>query len=156
MKTVSEGADVTSLLYNQSLIACHSVVSCVCRGLPAGWGEPCFDKIEATLAHAMLSIPATKVRAQSITLPPTHTWCQGFEIGSGFGGARMRGSAHNDRFVRKADGQLGTATNNSGGVQGGAPPSTFCLYLGQSVMCVAFRFHALRLRTCVRGVCVCV
>ena len=44
---------------------------------------------------------------------------KGFEIGSGFSGARMRGSAHNDRFVKKADGMIGTATNNSGGIQGG-------------------------------------
>ncbi len=78
------------------------VVSCVCRGVPAGWGEPIFDKAEARLAQAMLSIPATK----------------GFEIGSGFAGARMTGSAHNDRFVQK-DGRLGTLTNFSGGVQGG-------------------------------------
>ncbi len=78
------------------------VVSCVCRGVPAGWGEPVFDKLEARLAQAMLSLPATK----------------GFEIGSGFAGARMRGSAHNDPFVRK-DGRLGTSTNHSGGVQGG-------------------------------------
>lgn len=79
------------------------VVSCIVRGVPAGWGEPCFDKIEALLAHAMLSIPATK----------------GFEIGSGFAGTRMRGSAHNDAFISK-DGKIsGTRTNNSGGVQGG-------------------------------------
>lgn len=78
------------------------VVSCVCRGVPAGWGEPVFGKLEARLAQAMLSLPATK----------------GFDIGSGFAGARMRGSAHNDPFVRK-DGGLGTATNRSGGVQGG-------------------------------------
>jgi chorismate synthase len=78
------------------------VVSCVCRGVPAGWGEPVFDKLEARLAQAMLSLPATK----------------GFEIGSGFAGARLRGSAHNDPFVAKP-GRLGTATNRSGGVQGG-------------------------------------
>jgi chorismate synthase len=78
------------------------VVSCVCRGLPAGWGEPVFDKLEAVLARAMMSIPASK----------------GFEIGSGFAGARMRGSAHNDPFVARG-GTLGTASNRSGGVQGG-------------------------------------
>lgn len=78
------------------------IISCVCRGVPAGWGEPVFDKLEAMLAHAMLSLPATK----------------GFDIGSGFGAATMRGWAHNDRFVRK-DGRLGTVTNNSGGIQGG-------------------------------------
>ena len=79
------------------------VVTCVARNIPAGFGEPVFDKFEAKLAQAMLSIPATK----------------GFEIGSGFAGARQRGSAHNDMFYKKADGALGTRTNNSGGVQGG-------------------------------------
>jgi chorismate synthase len=77
-------------------------VTCVCSGLPAGLGEPVFDKLEAALAHAMLSIPAVK----------------GFEIGSGFAGTRMRGSQHNDLFVRKGD-RLGTVTNYSGGIQGG-------------------------------------
>eukprot|EP00912_Choanoflagellata_sp_UC4_P002034 UC4_evm4s1299 len=78
------------------------VVTCVCRGVPAGWGEPCFDKLEAILAHAMLSIPATK----------------GFEFGSGFSGTKAKGSEHNDPFVKK-EGRMGTTTNNSGGVQGG-------------------------------------
>jgi chorismate synthase len=78
------------------------IVTCVCRGMPAGWGEPVFDKMEAKLAQAMLSLPATK----------------GFEIGSGFAGTRGRGSEHNDAFVWKGD-HLGTATNRSGGVQGG-------------------------------------
>eukprot|EP00045_Choanoeca_perplexa_P007751 m.71252 g.71252 ORF g.71252 m.71252 type:complete len:436 (-) comp14201_c0_seq2:808-2115(-) len=78
------------------------VVTCVCRNVPAGWGEPCFDKLEGKLAHAMLSIPATK----------------GFEIGSGFQGVAMRGSKHNDPFVAKGS-RLGTTTNNSGGIQGG-------------------------------------
>ena len=77
-------------------------VRCVCRGVPAGWGEPVFDKLEAKLAQAMMSIPATK----------------GFEIGSGFAGTELLGSAHNDPFVDR-DGRLGTTTNNSGGVQGG-------------------------------------
>lgn len=78
------------------------VVTCVCRNVPVGLGEPIFDKLEASLAHAMLSIPATK----------------GFEIGSGFAGAKMRGSQHNDPFVQKKN-RLGTVTNNSGGIQGG-------------------------------------
>ena len=78
------------------------IISCVCRHVPAGLGEPVFDKMEACLAHAMLSIPATK----------------GFEIGSGFEGTRMSGSRHNDPFVKKED-RLGTVTNYSGGVQGG-------------------------------------
>ena len=77
-------------------------VACVCRNIPPGLGEPVFDKIEAKLAQAMLSIPATK----------------GFEIGSGFAGSRMLGSQHNDPFVLKGE-RLGTTTNFSGGVQGG-------------------------------------
>lgn len=78
------------------------VISCVCRNVPAGWGEPIFDKLEAKLAHAMLSLPATK----------------GFEFGSGFFGATQRGSQHNDPFIMR-QGRLGTLTNNSGGIQGG-------------------------------------
>jgi chorismate synthase len=77
-------------------------ITCVCRGLPAGWGEPVFDKLEALLAHAMMSLPASK----------------GFEVGSGFNGIRLRGSEHNDAFVAKGN-TLGTMTNNSGGIQGG-------------------------------------
>lgn len=78
------------------------VVSCVCRNVPVGWGEPVFDKFDAMLAHAMLSLPATK----------------GFEVGSGFAGTCLRGSQHNDPFVQKGD-RLGTVTNNAGGVLGG-------------------------------------
>jgi chorismate synthase len=78
------------------------VVSCVARGVPPGIGEPVYEKLEAKLAQAMLAIPATK----------------GFEIGSGFAGATMRGSAHNDPFAHK-NGRMGTLTNNSGGIQGG-------------------------------------
>ena len=74
----------------------------VIRGAPAGLGDPVFDKLEADLAKAMLSLPATK----------------GFEIGSGFAGARLRGSEHNDAFVMRG-GRVATATNRSGGVQGG-------------------------------------
>lgn len=78
------------------------VIECVARGLPAGLGEPVFDKLEADLAKAMLSLPATK----------------GFEIGSGFGAVRMKGSEHNDAFEIR-DGKVRTKTNRSGGVQGG-------------------------------------
>lgn len=78
------------------------VIQCRIRGVPAGWGEPVFDRLEADLAKAMLSLPATK----------------GFEIGSGFAGSRLRGSEHNDAF-RSVAGRIGTATNHSGGVQGG-------------------------------------
>jgi len=80
-------------------------VTCVIRNLPAGLGEPVFDKFEAALAHAMLSIPATKA----------------FEIGSGFKGTEVPGSRHNDAFVKREDGKpgLSTLTNWSGGIQGG-------------------------------------
>jgi chorismate synthase len=78
------------------------IIACLCRNVPAGWGEPVFDKMEARLAQAMMSIPATK----------------GFEIGSGFSGTRLPGSKHNDPFIKRGD-RLGTLTNNSGGVQGG-------------------------------------
>lgn len=78
------------------------VIECVARGIPPGLGEPVFEKLEADLAKAILSIPAAK----------------GFEIGSGFAATRMRGSQHNDAFETRA-GRIRTTTNNSGGVQGG-------------------------------------
>lgn len=78
------------------------VIECVVRGVPAGWGEPVFDKLEADLAKAVMSLPATK----------------GFEIGSGFAGARMTGSQHNDPFEMR-DGKVRTKSNLSGGIQGG-------------------------------------
>ncbi len=78
------------------------VIECRVRGVPAGLGEPVFDRLEADLAKAMLSLPATK----------------GFEIGSGFAGVLLKGSQHNDTFVNKR-GNIGTLTNRSGGVQGG-------------------------------------
>ena len=78
------------------------MIACVARGVPAGLGEPVFDKLEADLAKAMLSLPASK----------------GFEIGSGFAATRMKGSQHNDPFEVR-DEKIRTITNNSGGVQGG-------------------------------------
>ena len=78
------------------------VVAAVARGVPAGLGEPVFDKLEADLAKAMLSLPAAK----------------GFEIGSGFGGTFLTGSQHNDPFY-DAGGRVRTRSNRSGGVQGG-------------------------------------
>ena len=73
------------------------------RGVPAGLGEPVFDRLEADLAKAMLSLPATK----------------GFELGSGFAGTLLKGSEHNDAFAPRAGGGVRTLTNRSGGVQGG-------------------------------------
>ncbi len=78
-------------------------VCCVVRHCPPGFGDPVFDKLEARLGMAMLSIPAVK----------------GFEVGSGFSGTLMKGSEHNDPFVTGADGKVHTTTNNSGGIQGG-------------------------------------
>jgi len=78
------------------------VIECRVRNVPAGLGEPVFDRLEADLAKAMLSLPATK----------------GFEIGSGFAGTLLKGSQHNDPYVKHAN-RVGTSTNNSGGVQGG-------------------------------------
>jgi chorismate synthase len=78
------------------------VIECVVRGAPPGLGEPVFDKLEADLAKAMLSLPATK----------------GFEIGSGFGGTELTGEEHNDPFEMR-EGEVRTRSNRSGGVQGG-------------------------------------
>jgi len=77
-------------------------VTCVVTGCPPGLGEPVFDKLHAALGKAMLGINA----------------CKGFEYGSGFEGAKMRGSAHNDAFFEE-DGKIKTRTNFSGGIQGG-------------------------------------
>ena len=83
-------------------------VALVGRGIPAGLGEPVFDKFQATLAHAFWSLPAVK----------------SMEIGSGLHGTTMRGSAHNDTFHTDEQGQVRTATNHSGGIQGFKPVST--------------------------------
>ena len=78
------------------------VVEAVARNVPPGLGEPVFDKLEADLARATLSIPA----------------CKGFEVGSGFGGVSLTGSQHNDPFYSEG-GRIRTRTNRSGGIQGG-------------------------------------
>lgn len=78
------------------------LITCVARGVPAGLGDPVFDKLDATLAAAIMSLPATK----------------GVEIGSGFTAASMRGSEHNDPFVPGPNGPV-TTSNRSGGIQGG-------------------------------------
>ncbi len=79
------------------------VVEMVARNVPKGLGEPVFDKLEADLAKGIMSLPATK----------------GFEIGSGFAGTMMTGSEHNDEFFTDLQGEIRTATNRSGGIQGG-------------------------------------
>ena len=78
------------------------IVEGVARGVAPGWGEPVFDRLEADLAKAMLSLPASK----------------GFDIGSGFGGILQKGTEHNDAFRSRA-GKVFTTTNRSGGIQGG-------------------------------------
>ncbi len=77
-------------------------IACSITCVPAGLGEPVFDKLQADLAKAMLSINSVK----------------GFEYGSGFGAAAMKGSEHNDRFVNE-NGRIKTSSNHSGGIQGG-------------------------------------
>lgn len=79
------------------------VITAVATGVPAGWGEPVFDKLQADLAKAMLSINA----------------CKGFEYGSGFDGVSMKGSEHNDAFYTDETGKVRTRNNYSGGIQGG-------------------------------------
>ncbi len=78
------------------------VITGVIKGTPAGWGEPVFNKLHADLGYAMLGINAVK----------------GFEYGSGFNGTKLKGSQHNDIFVKSKEG-IRTKTNNSGGIQGG-------------------------------------
>ncbi|HXJ33351.1 MAG TPA: chorismate synthase [Candidatus Eisenbacteria bacterium] len=78
------------------------IVTCAIRGCPPGWGEPVFDRLEADLAKATLSLPASK----------------GFEIGSGFAGTNLTGLEHNDEFYMEGD-RVRTRTNRSGGLQGG-------------------------------------
>ncbi|MBP6880906.1 chorismate synthase [Candidatus Saccharibacteria bacterium] len=100
------------------------VITAVARNVPTGLGEPVYDRLEAELAKAMLSINATK----------------GFEIGSGFSGTRMTGLEHNDEFVSK-DGKIGTKTNRSGGVQGG-------ISNGEPIVCnIAFKPTSTVLKT---------
>ncbi len=79
------------------------VVGCVARSVPVGLGSPVFDKLEADLAKAVMSLPASK----------------GFEIGSGFAGTTLTGREHNDEFYRDEQGRIRTRTNRSGGIQGG-------------------------------------
>ncbi|RDC62210.1 chorismate synthase [Adhaeribacter pallidiroseus] len=79
------------------------VITCVIKGTPVGLGEPAFDKLHAELGKAMLSINAVK----------------GFEYGSGFAGAKLYGSQHNDEFYTDENGRVQTRTNHSGGIQGG-------------------------------------
>ena len=78
------------------------IVEAVARNVPAGLGDPVFDKLDGDLARAMLSLPA----------------CKGFDVGSGFGGITMTGSEHNDPFYSEG-GRIRTRTNRSGGIQGG-------------------------------------
>lgn len=78
------------------------VISCVIKGIPLGWGEPIFDKLQARLAHAMLSINAS----------------HGFDYGKGFEGVALKGSEMNDAFIKEGD-HVSTKTNFSGGIQGG-------------------------------------
>lgn len=88
--------------------SCGGVVECVAEGLPAGLGEPVFDKLDACLAKAILSIGAVK----------------GFEMGDGFRAASLRGSENNDPFCLSPEGKIVKKTNHSGGVLGGISDGT--------------------------------
>ena len=83
--------------------SCGGVVECVIKGVPAGIGDPCFEKLSANLAKSICSIGAVK----------------GFEIGDGFDAARSYGSENNDAFYMKEDGSVGKRTNHAGGILGG-------------------------------------
>jgi chorismate synthase len=99
------GAEKMIRLIERTRAAGDTVGGCVvgiARGVPPGWGEPVFDRLEADLAKAMLSLPASK----------------GFDIGSGFDGTLLTGTQHNDPF-RARGGKVYTTTNRSGGIQGG-------------------------------------
>ena len=102
-----EVAAATAAEYLEKLIqeqdSCGGVVECVIHGMPAGVGEPVFDKLDACLAKAIMSIGAVK----------------GFEIGDGFAAARSRGSVNNDAFYMDGDGAVRKSTNHSGGILGG-------------------------------------
>ncbi len=78
-------------------------VACIIRGMPLGLGDPVFDKLEADLAKAVMSLPASK----------------GFEVGMGFAATELFGSEHNDPFTTDSKGRIRTTTNKSGGIQGG-------------------------------------
>jgi chorismate synthase len=87
----------------RSLDSLGGIVEVRARGVPAGLGEPVFDKLQADIGKAMFSIPAIK----------------GLEFGEGFGVIQMRGSENNDPFMRKTDGTIGTTSNHHGGILGG-------------------------------------
>ncbi len=103
------------------------VVRCVARGIPAGLGAPVFDKLDADLAKAMLSLPAAK----------------GFEVGSGYDGTLLTGTQHNDLFAPGPDGGVITETNRSGGIQGGIS-NGMAIEISVAFKAVATVFHEQR------------
>lgn len=102
-ETTSEGMQALISRVKAEGDSIGGIVGCTITGCPAGLGEPVYDKLHAALGAAMLSINA----------------CHGFDFGAGFDGVAMRGSEQNDAFIRRPDGTIGTATNHSGGIQGG-------------------------------------
>jgi len=102
-ETTAEGMEALIRRVKEEGDSIGGVVGCTVTGSPARLGEPLYGKLHAALGAAMLSINA----------------CHGFDYGSGFDGVAMRGSEQNDAFVRHSDGSIGTATNHSGGIQGG-------------------------------------
>ncbi|MBO7383312.1 MAG: chorismate synthase [Fibrobacter sp.] len=115
-KAASDKMESAVLEARQSMDSVGGIVSLLIRNVPAALGEPVFDKLDALLAQAMLSIPA----------------CKGFEVGSGFAAARMRGSEHNDEIYCEG-GKFRTHTNNAGGIVGG-------ISNGENIVCrMAFK-----------------
>ena len=102
IKTIQEMIKIIKAVKNEG-DSVGGVIRGIIKNVPAGLGEPVFDKLSSDLGKAMLSIPAVK----------------GFEIGSGFEGTKMKGSEHNDSFFIDENGRIRTKTNNSGGIQGG-------------------------------------
>lgn len=126
IKTGISGDSLTRTIVDQNIVRCPDVdraqemikyiellkvegdstggtISCIIKNVPVGLGEPVFDKLHADLGKAMLSINAV----------------HGFEFGSGFAGTEMKGSQHNDEFLKNDEGKIKTKTNFSGGIQGG-------------------------------------
>jgi len=92
--------------------SCGGIVECIIKGMPAGIGEPCFEKLSANLAKAVCSIGAVK----------------GFEIGNGFETAKANGSTNNDFFYKREDGTVGKKTNHAGGILGGISDGSDILF----------------------------
>lgn len=107
-KSLSDRAEEYLLTAMQETDSVGGIIECIVSGVPAGLGDPVFDKLDADLAKAVFSIGAVK----------------GFEIGDGFAAAKARGSENNDAFIGTRDGRACKATNHAGGILGGISDGT--------------------------------